>query len=138
MIVYEDSFSQMAVAQTIRDPQHEYVREQLAQWMASNAYPSVCITPEADRDSIPMDKWEWRTEVKPENTFLLKVKLYVCKNDTDPVTGIAKEIAFVWYHCHCDKYYAPEGDWKLGGTFCTNGILFNHGTEDKPNWSIHT
>ncbi len=59
MITFEDSFSQMAVAQTIRKPENEYVRNQIAHWMAVNAFPSVCLTPEADRDSLPLDEWQW-------------------------------------------------------------------------------
>ncbi len=138
MITFRDSFSQMSVAQTIRQKQNQYVAKQLESWLASNAFPSNCLTPETDRDSLPLDKWQFETDLAPESSYLLKVELFVCKNDISKETGIAREIGFVWYHCHCDRYGAPQHDWQVGGRFVTNGILFNHGSESEPSWSVHT
>ena len=136
MIVFRDSFSQHAVAATAR--KFEYVRNQLSGWMMANSFPTHCITSSTERDSIPPEQWQWETIIHPEQPILTKIELFVERSYLHcPTSGIAQEIAFCWYHCSCDRYGVPTGDWKVGFGV-RNGILFNHGTIEHSHWSIHT
>ncbi|MEL4241121.1 hypothetical protein AAEH93_21795, partial [Shewanella xiamenensis] len=38
------------------------------------------------------------------------------------------------YVCPCDSYGVPTGEWQR----VINGVYFNHGSNEQPNWSVHT
>lgn len=137
MLTFRDSFSQMAVSEAAT--KYPKVREQIAQWViGSNQWPSVCLTPEGERDKINPAEWEYSKIVYPEESHLKKIELYVCRNDVNKETGIPREINFNYYYCKCDKYGIPDNEWKHGGVWCNTGAMINHGTEENPSWSIHT
>ena len=136
MITFTNPYSQMAVAETIA--KHEKVGEWILNWLRWNQFPRVCLTPEEQRDSVLLEKWKWTINTKPDRRILAKIELFVSSLDTDPETGITKEISFVWYHRRLDEYDRPVSDWVVGCHGIRNGALVNLGTDDKPNWSIHT
>ena len=136
MIVFDDVFSQFAVAATAR--KFDTVRSWLSNWMMNNQYPVILLTTESEQANTPLHEWKWETIIRPEQPVMTKIKLFVGRGDLHcEKEGIAQEISFCWYHSACDKYGVPTR-WNLGSGGIRNGILFNHGTIEEPNWSIHT
>ncbi|MGI2160738.1 hypothetical protein ACRN9X_03310 [Shewanella oncorhynchi] len=120
MIEFTDSFSQACVAE------------------ACAAFPELrnrltveLILPMFVRPLNAMGQVIGKPIVAP-NPKLHKTVLSVFHRDV--VEHLPKEIAFCRYVCSCDSYGVPTGEWQR----VINGVYFNHGSNEQPNWSVHT
>lgn len=120
MIEFSDSFSQACVAE------------------ACAAFPDLrrrlmveLILPMFARPLNERGETTGQPIIKP-NPTLHKTLLFVSPRDL--VEHLPKEIGFCRYRCTCNENGRPTDVWQRS----INGIYYNHGSNQQPNWSVHT
>ena len=120
MIEFTDSFSQACVAE------------------ACAAFPDLrkrlmveLVLPMFVRPLNDVGQEIGKPIIKP-NPTLNKTILFVSRRDL--VEHIPKEIGFSRFVCTCNEHGQPTQEWQR----TINGIYYNHGNNQQPNWSVHT
>lgn len=120
MIEFTDSFSQACVAE------------------ACAAFPDLrrrlmveLILPMFARPLNERGETTGQPIIKP-NPTLQKTLLFVSPRDL--IEYLPKEIGFCRYRCACNEHGQPTDVWQRS----VNGIYYNHGSNQQPNWSVHT
>ncbi|MCT7941331.1 hypothetical protein [Shewanella holmiensis] len=120
MIEFTDSFSQACVAE------------------ACAAFPDLrkrlmveLILPMFARPLDPAGNQAGKPIVKP-NSYLQKTVLFVAARDL--IDHLPKEIGFCRFTCHCNEHGQPTDVWQR----TINGVYYNHGDNQQPNWCVHT
>lgn len=120
MIEFTDSFSQAAVAEACS------ASPQLLNLLAIQLTLPVFIRPFDDKGHLT-----GAPEIKPLCS-LRKTVLWVSKRDL--VGHLPKEITFVRQSCSCNDNGQPAGEWQR----IINGVYYNHGSNESPDWRCHT
>ena len=120
MIEFNDSFTQVAVAQamSVHSDLHRLITYQLT-------FPKWALDYDETGKRTGPDK------IKPVPT-MHKTSLFV--SPLDMVDNQPREINFAWWERECNDLGYPVGEWRR----TIVGAYFNHGTNDNPNWSSHT
>ena len=120
MIEFNDSFTQVAVAQA----------------MSAHGDLPRLITyqltfPKWAHDYDETGKRTGPDKIKPLPT-MHKTTLFV--SPLDMVENLPREINFAWWERECNDLGYPVGEWRR----TIVGAYVNHGSNDKPDWSSHT
>lgn len=120
MIEFNDSFTQVAVAQAMsaHGELHDLIAYQLT-------------FPKWAHDYDETGKRTGPDKIQPV-TRMYKTTLYVSPRDM--VDTLPREIGFARWQRECNECGQPIGEWQR----TIVGAYFNHGTNDNPNWSSHT
>ncbi len=120
MIEFNDSFTQVAVAQamSVHSDLHRLIAYQLT-------------FPKWAHDYDETGKRTGPDKIKPVPT-MHKTTLFV--SPLDMVDNLPREINFAWWERECNDLGYPVGEWRR----TIVGAYVNHGSNDKPDWSSHT
>ncbi|MGI2259404.1 hypothetical protein [Shewanella sp. GXUN23E] len=120
MIVFSDSFSQACVAEACS------ASPQLLNRLALELTLPIFNRP-LDNEGHVIGP----PAIEPLST-LRRTLLLVSPRDL--IEHIPKEIAFVRQQCLCNVYGQPTGEWQR----IINGVYYNHGSNESPDWQSHT
>ena len=120
MIEFNDSFTQVAVAQAMsaHGDLHRLITYQLT-------------FPKWAHDYDETGKRTGPDKIKPMPT-MHKTSLFA--SPLDMVDNLPREINFAWWERECNDLGYPIGEWRR----TIVGAYVNHGSNDAPDWSSHT